>query len=157
MPCKHGNFSMNCGWCEDQAELREKRKEVERLKKELEKLRTAVEATAPGVMMRCDICREVDGHSGCCPSGMTNYPNWPSRSSLANKQETIPGGPTLQEDGWVSLDWSVRGMALTMNINKTGEIVYAWRTPGHIEPSGHGTLRSHPAVHEVLSAVIYSR
>ena len=35
MECKHGNHAMHCGWCEDQAELVEKRAQVQRIRSHL--------------------------------------------------------------------------------------------------------------------------
>lgn len=71
---------------------------------------------------------------------------------LTSTEGLGPGEPALDEDGDVSLDWAVNGMMLTMSVSKTGSIAYAWLTPGCVEPSGHGTMHSHPALHEILSA-----
>ena len=44
-----------------------------------------------------------------------------------------------------------------MSFSHTGLIAYAWRVPGCVEPSGHGTMQSHPALHEILSAAAARR
>jgi hypothetical protein len=64
-----------------------------------------------------------------------------------------PGEPFTEEDGCICLDWAIGGKMLTMSIFPTGTIAYAWATPGNVEPSGHGNMHAHPAVHEILAAV----
>lgn len=68
---------------------------------------------------------------------------------------------SLDDDGDVSLDWHVGDtnggdLILSMSVDVTGRIAYAWRAPscGLDMPAGSGTMLSHPALHTILKAAL---
>ena len=67
-----------------------------------------------------------------------------------------PGDASLDSDGDVNLNWEIDGNMLTMSVSKIGRVSYAWLTPGHVEPRGHGEVHMHVAVHEILIKVAES-
>jgi hypothetical protein len=84
---------------------------------------------------------------------MTNE-TLPPAGDFGSTAGLVPGEPFVEDDGCICLDWSVGGMMLTMSVFPNGTIAYAWLTPGNVEPSGHGDMHAHPAVHEILAAVV---